>query len=245
VSLGSWRARQLASGRGASLAALPSPNLGVMQLDVVLPCLDEAQALPVVLAQLPDGVRAIVVDNGSTDGSIDVARDLGAHVVSQSRRGYGAACHRGLEEATAEFVAFCDCDASFDLADLTRLWDVVAGGGAELVMGRRVAVGSAWPLHARLANRVLSVPISLAAKHRLHDIGPMRLARRQPLLDLDLADRRSGYPLETVLKAARAGWRIRELEVQYRPRIGKSKVTGTVRGTARAIGDMTKVLFTT
>ncbi len=209
----------------------------------MLPCLDEAGALPVVLARLPAGARAIVVDNGSTDGSVEIARRLGATVLHEPRRGYGAACHRGLVEATAEVVAFCDCDASFDLTDVDRLSELVTSGAADLAMGRRRPARGAWPLHARLANQVLSVPISLAARHRLRDIGPIRVARREPLLALAVADRRSGYPLETVLRAARAGWKIRELDVAYAPRIGRSKVTGTVRGTLRAVGDMTRVLL--
>jgi glycosyltransferase involved in cell wall biosynthesis len=213
-----------------------------MVIDVVLPCLDEAGALPVVLAGLPAGARAIVVDNGSRDGSVEVARGLGATVVHEDRRGYGAACHRGLLAATADLVAFCDCDASFDLADLAPLVELVRSGEADLAMGRRVAARGAWPLHARLANRVLSVPISLAAGHRLRDLGPLRVARRAELLALGIEDRRSGYPLETVLRAAGAGWAIRELDVAYAPRIGRSKVTGTVRGTARAVADMSRVL---
>ncbi|MGL5859487.1 MAG: glycosyltransferase family 2 protein [Angustibacter sp.] len=212
-------------------------------LDLVLPCLDEAAALPVVLGQLPDGVRAIVVDNGSRDGSPQAAARCGATVVHEPVRGYGAACHRGLTEATAELVGFCDADASFDLADLVPLRDLVVSGAADLALGRRMAGPGAWPLHARWANRALSVPISLAARHRLHDLGPMRVARREALLGLGIADRRSGYPLETVLRAARAGWRLREVPVRYTPRIGRSKVTGTVRGTARAVGDMSRVLL--
>jgi glycosyltransferase involved in cell wall biosynthesis len=213
------------------------------RVDIVLPCLDEARALPVVLARLPAGARAIVVDNGSTDGSAEVAAGLGATVVPEPRPGYGAACHRGLLEATADLVAFCDCDASFDLADVDRLSELVTSGAAGLAMGRRRPAAGAWPLHARLANQVLSVPISVAARHRLRDIGPIRVARRQPLIDLGIADRRSGYPLETVLRAARAGWAIRELDVAYTPRIGRSKVTGTARGTLRAVSDMTRVLL--
>jgi glycosyltransferase involved in cell wall biosynthesis len=213
-------------------------------VDVVLPCLDEAAALPVVLAGLPPGVRAIVVDNGSVDGSADVARALGATVVVEPRRGYGAACHRGLLEASAPVVAFCDADASLRLADLTLVCRPVLDGDADLVLGRRVAERGSWPWHARLANAALALPVSLSARHRLHDLGPLRAAGREALIDLGVEDRRSGYPLETVLRAARARWRIREVAVPYAPRVGRSKVTGTVRGTAQAVSDMTRVLAT-
>jgi len=213
-----------------------------MALDVVLPCLDEAGALAVVLSGLPPGARAIVVDNGSRDGSSAVARSLGATVVHEPRPGYGAACHRGLLEADAELVAFCDADASLDLRDVTGLVELVTSGVADLALGRRVPTAAAWPWHAALANRALAVPVSIAARHRLHDLGPLRVARRADLLALGVRDRRSGYPLETVLRAARSGWRVRELPVAYRPRVGRSKVTGTVRGTARAVVDMTRVL---
>ncbi|MBI4942472.1 MAG: glycosyltransferase family 2 protein [Actinobacteria bacterium] len=213
------------------------------EVDVVLPCLDESRALPTVLSRLPDGVRAIVVDNGSRDGSADVARSFGATVVLEARRGYGAACHRGLEAATAPVVAFCDADASMDLADLTRVYRQVLAGEADLVLGRRRAARGAWPWHARLSNAALALPVSAVARHRLHDLGPMRAGRRIDLLGLGVEDRRSGYPLETVLRAARAGWRVREVDVPYSPRVGRSKVTGTVRGTFQAVGDMTRVLL--
>ncbi len=214
-------------------------------VDLVLPCLDEAQALPRVLAGLPAGYRAIVVDNGSRDGSAQVAAELGAHVVHEARPGYGAACHRGLLEATADVVAFCDADASFDLRHLPLVAAAVVAGDADLVLGRRVPTSAgAWPWHARVANAVLAVPVSAAARTRLNDLGPMRACRRAPLLALGITDRRSGYPLETVLRAARAGWRIAEVPVPYEPRVGRSKVTGTVKGTLRAVADMSRVLVT-
>jgi glycosyltransferase involved in cell wall biosynthesis len=213
------------------------------QVDVVLPCLDEAGALPWVLGRLPEGWRAIVVDNGSTDGSADVAREHGALVVEEARRGFGAAAHAGLEAATAPFVAFCDADASMDPADLPALAAPVLAGEAELVLGRRRPTArGAWPFHARVANRVLAHLMRRASGVALHDLGPMRVASREGLLGLDLADRRSGYPLEMVLRASVAGWRIRELDVPYAPRVGRSKVTGTIRGTARAVGDMSRLL---
>ncbi len=213
------------------------------RVDVVLPCLDEAAALPGVLARLPEGYRAIVVDNGSADGSADVARAHGATVVAEARRGFGAAVHAGVLAATAPLVAVLDADGSLDAAELPRLAAPVLAGGADLVLGRRrPSSRSAWPLHARLANRVLAASVRRATGVVVHDLGPMRVMRREPLLGLDLQDRRSGYPLEMLLAASVAGWRVRELDVAYAPRIGRSKVTGTVRGTVTAVVDMRRML---
>ena len=211
--------------------------------DVILPALNEADALPRVLASLPAGYRAIVVDNGSTDGTPDIARSLGAFVVSESRRGFGAACWAGLQAATSDVVCFMDADASFDAAELPRVVDPIVAGEVDLMLGARRPEPGSWPLHARLANRVLSFEIRRRSGVAVTDLGPMRAMRREALLSLGMADRRSGWPLEMLLRAERAGWRIREVPVSYRPRVGKSKVTGTVRGTARAVSDMSRVLI--
>ncbi|WP_419665175.1 glycosyltransferase family 2 protein [Streptomyces sp. 2-1] len=212
-------------------------------VDVVLPCLNEAEALPWVLARIPSGWRALVVDNGSTDGSADIARDLGATVVHEPRRGFGAACHAGLTAATAGIVCFCDCDASLDPALLMPFVDEVRGGEADLVLGRRRPQGrGAWPVHARAGNLALALMLRRRTGLRLHDLGPLRAARREALLALDLTDRRSGYPLEMVVRAADAGWHVTEHDVPYLPRSGASKVTGTWRGTWQAVRDMSRVL---
>ncbi|MGC5223885.1 glycosyltransferase family 2 protein [Micromonospora sp. DT81.3] len=211
-------------------------------VDLVLPCLNEAAALPWVLGRLPAGYRAIVVDNGSTDGSAEAARAAGATVVFEARKGFGAAVAAGMEAATAPIVAVCDADASLDPADLPRLVALL-GDGADLVLGRRVPTQrSAWPVHARVANAFLSQHIARLAGVKVADIGPMRAARTAALQGLGIRDRRSGYPLEMVLRAAVAGWRIVETDVAYSPRIGRSKVTGTVRGTLTAVKDMNRVL---
>ncbi|MES2094446.1 MAG: glycosyltransferase family 2 protein [Actinomycetota bacterium] len=212
-------------------------------VDVVLPCLNEEGALPWVLARLPEGYRGIVVDNGSTDNSAAVAEAAGALVVRESRRGFGSAAHAGLLASSAPIVAFCDADASMDPRDLPPLIALVHSGATDLALGRRRPTSrGAWPLHARFANFVLAALMRRATGVPLHDLGPMRAARRESLLALDLVDRRSGYPLEMVLKASNAGWTIVELPTPYSPRIGRSKVTGTIRGTVVAIADMSRLL---
>ncbi|WP_374100627.1 glycosyltransferase family 2 protein [Streptomyces sp. 7-21] len=211
--------------------------------DLVLPCLNEAEALPWVLGRVPARWRPVVVDNGSTDGSAALAERLGARVVHQPVRGFGAACHAGLAAATAPLVAFCDCDASLDPADLPRLAEPVLTGQADLVLGRRRPTArGAWPAHARLGNRALARMTRRRTGAPLHDLGPLRVTRTEPLRALGLTDRRSGYPLEMVVRAADAGWRIEETDVAYRPRAGRSKVTGTWRGTWHAVRDMRSVL---
>jgi glycosyltransferase involved in cell wall biosynthesis len=212
-------------------------------VDLILPALDEAEAIPAVLARVPLGFRPIVVDNGSGDGSAAVAAAAGAHVVHEPRRGFGAACAAGLAAATADVVCFMDCDGSLDAAELPHVAAPVLTGQAELVLGARLAEPDAWPLHARLANRVLSLELRRRTALRLSDLGPMRAAPREALIELGIRDRRFGWPLEMVLRAARAGWRVREVAVGYHPRLGgRSKVTGTWFGTARAVGDMARAL---
>ncbi|MFJ4901531.1 glycosyltransferase family 2 protein [Streptomyces sp. NPDC088727] len=211
--------------------------------DIVLPCLDEAAALPAVLGAIPRGWRAIVVDNGSTDGSAELARSLGATVVHEPRRGFGSACHAGLLAAEAEYVCFCDCDGSLDPGLLPGFVRRIADGESDLLLGRRRPDRlGAWPLHARAGNLALSRLLRRRTGLRLHDLGPMRAARRSDLLALGLTDRRSGYPLQMVVRAADAGLRVAETDVPYLSRTGKSKVTGTWRGTWHAVRDMRAVL---
>jgi glycosyltransferase involved in cell wall biosynthesis len=207
--------------------------------DVILPVLDEREALPWVLARMPAGYEPIVVDNGSRDGSGALAERLGARIVREHARGFGAACFAGLVAARADVVCFMDCDASLDPRDLPLVAEPVAGGDADLVLGARRGAG---PVHARLANRALAFELRRRTGARLTDLGPMRAARREALLALGVRDRRFGWPLEMVLRAAGAGWTIREVPVGHHPRAGRSKVTGTVRGTARAVRDMAAVL---
>ena len=215
--------------------------------DVVLPCRNEAPALPDLLTRMPSGYRPIVVDNGSTDGSAEVARAHGAEVISVAEPGYGAAVHAGVLAADPPDGVVCvmDADGSFDPAQLPRLAGPVLAGAARLATGRRrPAARGVWPLHARAANAVLAHRLRRTTGLDIHDIGPIRAVRRADLLALGLRDRRFGYPLELLIAAARAGWPVVEVDVDYHPRAAgtRSKVTGTLLGTARAIRDMSAVL---
>jgi glycosyltransferase involved in cell wall biosynthesis len=158
-------------------------------------------------------------------------------VVSEPARGFGAACFSGLVAARSDVVCFMDCDGSLDPAELPTLVERLSS--SDLVLGARVGT---WPLHARVANRALAFELRRRTGVRLTDLGPMRAARREALMSLGIRDRRFGWPLEMVLRAALAGWTVSEVPVTYRERAGRSKVTGTVRGTARAVRDMAAVL---
>jgi len=210
--------------------------------DVVLPALNEAAAVEWVLLRLPAGYHAIVVDNGSTDGTSEIAAANGAQVVSEPTRGFGSACYAGLRAATADIVCFMDCDASLNPTALPLLVGEIERGEVDLMVGARVASKGAWPLHARVANRLLASEVRRRTGLTVSDLGPMRAMRREKLLELGMLDRRSGWPLEMVLRAHSAGWTIRDIPIDYLPRVGRSKVTGTIRGTARAIKDMSRLL---
>ncbi|MFC8525825.1 glycosyltransferase family 2 protein [Nocardia sp. NPDC057227] len=209
---------------------------------VVIPCRDEAEALPKVLAAVPGGYRVLVVDNGSTDGTAAVARAAGARVISEPTPGYGAAVQAGIAAAATGVVAVLDGDGSMDPGELPELVGAVTAG-ADLAVGRRRPVQrGCWPWHARLGNRVIAARLRRRGVP-VHDIGAMRVARRDALLALGPLHPRFGYPLELLVRAAAAGWRIVEFDIGYRPRAGGvSKVSGSLRGSARATRDFLAVL---
>src|SRR4051794_12900312 len=219
-----------------------------MLCDLVLPCRDEAPALAALLPEVPDRFRVIVVDNGSRDGTADVARRLGATVVTESTPGYGAAVHAGLTAATADLVAFMDGDGSFDPAELLPLVEDVRSGAADLAVGRRRSSGrGVWPWHARAGNALIVAWLRWRIGLPAHDIAPMRVCRRADLLALGVRDRRFGYPVELLQRGTRAGWRFSERDVTYRPRAEgtRSKVSGSVLGTVRTARDFARVLSAT
>ncbi|MCF6386463.1 glycosyltransferase family 2 protein [Mycobacterium sp. MBM] len=210
---------------------------------VVLPCLNERDALPGVLAAIPSGYTALVVDNASTDDTASVARSHGATVVHEARPGYGSAVHAGVVAAQTPIVAVLDGDGSLDPAELPAMVAEL-DRGADMVIGRRrAAPGVRWPWHARLGTAAVCWRLRQRYRLPVHDIAPMRVARRDALLDLGVHDRRSGYPLELLVRAAGAGWRVVERDVAYGPRTGgKSKVSGSVRGSAVAALDFWRAI---
>ena len=213
--------------------------------DLVLPCKDEARALEGLLPRIPEPWRVIVVDNGSRDDTAAVATRLGARVVTESLPGYGAAVHAGVEASEAEYLAVMDGDASFDPDDLAPLLELVHSGQADMAVGRRRPVSrGVWPWHARFGNALVVGLMRRRIGLAVRDIAPLRVCRRQALVDLDLRDRRFGYPVELLHRATEAGWRILELDVSYHPRAAgtRSKVSGSVRGTVRTARDFYRVL---
>lgn len=220
----------------------------VNDVTIVVPCRNEAGSLPELLAAVPRGYQVIVVDNGSTDETAEVAARCGAQVVTEQTPGYGAAVHAGVVATRTTLLAVLDGDGSLDPGELPTLVASVRAG-ADLAVGRRrLAVGTAganavWPWHARLGNSV--VAWRLRAKHKVpvHDIAPMRVVRTEALRALNVTDRRFGYPLELLVRAGAAGWQVTEHDISYRSRTaGTSKVSGSVLGSARAARDFLRVL---
>lgn len=198
-----------------------------------------------LLPRVPEGFDVIVVDNGSSDDTATVAKRLGARVIAESVPGYGAAIQAGLLAATHDYVAFMDGDGSFDPEALSPMLAQVRAGEADMALGRRrPSRRGVWPWHARAGNAVILAWLRRRIGMTVHDIAPIRVCRRQALLDLDIQDRRFGYPVELLQKATIADWRLLESDVAYGPRAEgtKSKVSGSVTGTVRAARDFWKVL---
>jgi glycosyltransferase involved in cell wall biosynthesis len=227
-----------------------------MNVAIVIPALDEALPLPAVLAAIPrgDGVpgwtisAVVVADNGSRDGTADVARAHGATVVTEPRRGYGAACLAALawlRTRPPDAVAFLDADGSSDPAQLARVLAPVRDGHADLVIGSRTRgcreAGSLTSVQ-RFGNALASALLRALWGSRTTDLGPYRAVRWSALEQLGMRDRDYGWTVEMQARAARAGLRVLEVPVDWRRRTaGRSKVSGTVRGVA---GAGWKILFT-
>ncbi len=232
-------------GTHAGDQAGPGAGSELPECDLILPCRDEAAALPALLARVPAAFEVIVVDNGSTDGTAEVAAGLGARVVAEPTPGYGAAVHAGLEAARHDYVAVMDGDGSFDPDDLLPLLSEVREDRADLAVGRRRPVArGVWPWHARAGNALVLAWLRRRIGTDVHDIAPIRVSRREAMLDLGVEDRRFGYPVELLQRVTLAGWRVHERDVAYHPRAEgtRSKVSGSVRGTLRAARDFAQVL---
>ncbi|HEV8342126.1 MAG TPA: glycosyltransferase family 2 protein [Candidatus Binatia bacterium] len=219
-----------------------------MKVSLIIPALNEEESLPGVLAKVPreSVTEIVVVDNGSSDGTANVARQAGARVVREESRGYGAACWAGFKATDGEILVFMDGDGSFSPAEIPKLTEPIRLGDAHLVLGSRtlkVENARAIPLHARLGNWLIAAMIGIASNVRTSDLGPFRAIRRETLERLQMKERSYGWPSEMILKASKLGCRVVEVPISYRSRTGgKSKVSGNLLGSLRAAYTMLKVV---
>jgi len=211
-----------------------------VRVSVIIPTHNEAQAIGRVLADLPPALvnEVIVVDSRSTDGTREIAANMGARVIEEPRRGYGRACLTGLANVnSADIVVFLDGDYSDRPSELPMLLAPIIDGAADITLGSRLAGiqnSGALPWHQAFGNRLAAGLIRVLYHVKISDLGPFRAARADVLRTLALEEETYGWAVEMILKGAIAGFRIVEVPVSYHPRIGKSKISGTLKGTAGA-----------
>jgi len=211
-----------------------------MRVSVIIPTRNEASALVHVLTDLPAGLvtEVLVVDSNSTDGTPDVAARMGARVVAEPRRGYGQACLTGIGHCSSpDVIVFLDGDYSDRPAELPALLAPIAEGRADITIGSRLAgsrARGAMAWHAAFGNRLAALLIRVLFRQKITDLGPFRAARADVLRELALEETTYGWAVEMILKGASRGFRVVEVPVSYHPRIGESKISGTVRGTIGA-----------
>ena len=211
-----------------------------MRVSVVIPTHNEAQSIGRVLADLPADIvtEVLVVDSNSTDGTPEIATKMGARVLDEPRRGYGRACLTGLANANSpNVVVFLDGDYSDRPAELPLLLAPIIGGHADITLGSRLhsrTSTGALPWHQVFGNRLAASLIRLLYGLDISDLGPFRAGRADVLRALALEENTYGWAVEMILKGALAGFRVVEVPVSYYPRIGKSKISGTLKGTVGA-----------
>jgi glycosyltransferase involved in cell wall biosynthesis len=214
--------------------------IGHVRVSVIIPTHNEAQAIELVLADLPSDLmtEVIVVDSNSNDGTAEIAARLGARVIKEPRRGYGRACLTGLAEAKSpDVVVFLDGDYSDRPSELPILLAPIVEGRADITLGSRLKrrrTAGALPWHQAFGNRLAATLIRLLYGLEITDLGPFRAGRADVLRALALEEPTYGWAVEMILKGALAGFRIVEVPVSYHPRIGKSKISGTLKGTIGA-----------
>ena len=211
-----------------------------MRVSVIIPTHNEAQSIARVLADLPSDLttEVIVVDSNSNDGTPEIAAKMGAHVVQEPRRGYGRACLTGIASANSpDIIVFLDGDYSDRPAELPILLAPIIEGSADITLGSRLHErnsAGALPWHQVLGNRLAACLIRLLYKLNISDLGPFRAGRADVLRALSLEETTYGWAVEVILKGALGGFRVVEVPVSYYPRIGKSKISGTLKGTIGA-----------
>jgi glycosyltransferase involved in cell wall biosynthesis len=203
------------------------------EIVVIIPALNEEEAIGHVVRDVPELVsKIIVVDNGSTDRTVEKAQEAGAVVVHELQKGYGYACLKGMEQVDDEnVIVFLDGDYSDFPEEMVRLIDPILSGEADLVIGSRLSGererGAMLP-HALVANVIFSLLLRLFCGLRVTDIGPFRAIRKDKLIALELKEYTYGWTLEMMIKAARLGLKVMEVPVSYRRRLGHSKVSGSL-----------------
>lgn len=211
-----------------------------MRVSVIIPTHNEAGAIERVLADLPSDLTTeiIVVDSNSNDGTPEIAANMGALVVREPRRGYGQACLTGLAAANSpDVVVFLDGDYSDRPSELPMILAPIVEGRADITLGSRLSGQSnpgALPWHQSFGNRLAAGLIGLLYGLKISDLGPFRAARAEVLRGLGLEETTYGWAVEMILKGALAELRVVEVPVSYYPRIGKSKISGTLKGTVGA-----------
>jgi glycosyltransferase involved in cell wall biosynthesis len=211
-----------------------------MRISIVIPALNEAESIGRVLAEIPGSLEAdvLVVDGGSTDGTVPIAQAAGAQVIQEPRRGYGQACASGVAAARGDVIIFMDADGADDPQYLANIAAPLQEGSADLVLGSRLRgsmEAGAMPWHQYAGNWLSAFLIGLLYGLKVTDLSPFRGVYRSKMGELQMQEMTYGWPTEMIVKAAREDWRIQEVPVVYRPRLGgKSKISGTVRGTVLA-----------
>ncbi|MFC2038187.1 glycosyltransferase family 2 protein [Chloroflexota bacterium] len=223
------------------------------KISVIIPAFNEEASIGRVISDIPAKLAAevVVVDNGSTDATAETARKAGATVVRESRRGYGSACLKGMEyiensDGKPDIVVFLDGDYSDYPEEITGLVKPVIEQGYEMVIGSRLlGMGKkrTMPFHQYMGNRLLTLLIRALYRFRFTDLGPFRAIRYDKLKQLEMRDRDYGWTAEMQVKAVKEGLSITEVPVSYRPRIGKSKISGTVKGSMLALYKILVVIF--
>ena len=218
----------------------PDEPVGSLSVSVIVPALNEEAVVGEVVARIAElGLaEVIVVDNGSSDRTGEVAAEAGALVVQEPQRGYGAACMAGVKASGGEILVFMDADGSYDSAQIHRLTGPLCEDKADLVLGSRTVgdiVPGAMPVHQRFGNWLAAQLLRWLYGLKVTDLGPFRALRRGHLEALNLSEMTFGWPTEMMVKAARMGYRVIEVPVTYRPRLaGRSKVSGTIVGSVKA-----------